>query len=107
VQALQGLQALILIGLQLIVFALCVVGLVDAARRPATAFTSAGKRTKNFWLVVLGIATAISFVSIGGMRFLFLAILAGVAATVYLVDVKPAIAPYSGGGRGQQSRGGW
>lgn len=96
-------QTFILLGLQLLVLALCVVALVDAARRPPQAFTSAGKRTKNFWLAILAVATLLAIVGIGGV--LFLAILAAVASIVYLVDVKPAVTPYSGGG-GQQNRGG-
>jgi EamA domain-containing membrane protein RarD len=93
----QLLQGFVLLALQVLVLALCVVGLVDAARRPAAAFVSAGKRTKNFWLAVLGVATAIAFVGIGGARFLIFIVLAAVASIVYLVDVKPAVTPYSGG----------
>src|SRR5690606_40520293 len=48
----------------LLVFVLCVAALADLLRRPAPAFVSAGKRTKSFWLAVLGIATAVAFVAI-------------------------------------------
>ena len=88
------------------VFVLCVWALIDAARRPAGAYVAAAKRTKQLWLIVLGVATAVSFIALpplGALRFL--ALLAAVAAVVYLVDVKPAISGYSGGGR--SSRGGW
>ncbi|MEV7973972.1 DUF2516 family protein [Cellulomonas sp. NPDC089187] len=93
----------------LAIFALSLWALIDAARRPAGAFVAAGKRTKQLWLIVLGVATGVSFIALpplGALRFL--ALLAAVAAAVYLVDVKPAVSGYSGGGRrGGSSRGGW
>ncbi|EYR64040.1 hypothetical protein N866_16235 [Actinotalea ferrariae CF5-4] len=95
---LSSAQALVFLALSLLVLGLCVVALVDAARRPASAFTAGGKRTKNFWLAVLGVSTAIAFIGVGNSGFLFFAVIAAVAASVYLVDVKPAIAPYSGRG---------
>ena len=113
----QYVQLFIFLALFLLVFALCVVALIDVLRRPAGAFTSAGKRTKNFWLAVIGAATAVAFVAIPppvGLGLLsFLALGSAVASIVYLVDVKPAVGPYSGGGRpgggrpGGPSRGGW
>lgn len=97
----------------LVVFALCVWALVDLLLRPASAFTSAGKRTKNFWLLILAVATFFSFLALPPLQLLrFLGLISAVAAIVYLVDVKPAIAPYSrrrrGPGRGPgRSAGGW
>jgi hypothetical protein len=96
--------------LYLVVFVLAAWALIDAAIRPATAFVNAGKRTKTFWLLVTGAATAISFAGLGGGGFLV--IISAVAAGVYLADVRPAVKPYSGGrgGRGRgtpPSRGGW
>jgi hypothetical protein len=58
--------------------------LVDAASRPAGAFAYADKKTKQFWLVVLALALASTFVG-------FLSIVGLVAALVYLVDVRPAL----------------
>lgn len=93
----------------LAIFALTVWALIDAARRPAGAFIAAGKRTKQLWLIVLGVSTGVSLIALpplGALRFL--ALLAAVAAVVYLVDVRPAVSGYSGGGRrGGSSRGGW
>ena len=108
-------QLLVFLILYLFVFVLCVVALVDLLRRPAPAFVSAGKRTRGFWLALLVIATAVAFVAIpypiGIGQLSFLALGSAVAAIVYLVDVKPAVAPYSGGrGRGGGSgprAGGW
>ena len=108
----QTSQFIVFFVLHLVVLVICVVALVDAARRPAAAFVSAGKRTKNFWVAVTAAAAAVSFVAmpptgIAGLRFLVL--IAAVAGIVYLVDVRPAVTPYSGrrGPRGGSPRGGW
>lgn len=115
---LASVQLWVLLVLHVIIFAMCLVALVDAARRPPAAFPAAGKRTKTFWLVLLGVALAIAFIAlpyplgIGGLGF-FIAAMAAGAAGVYLVDVRPAVDPYSGGrgrGPGPRSpggRGGW
>lgn len=89
------------------VFVLCLVALIDLLRRPARAFVNGGKRTKGFWGAIVGAATAVSFVAIPPLnaRITFLVVLAAVGATVYLVDVRPAVAPYSGRG-GRSGRGG-
>ncbi len=110
-------QTLVYLALYLVIFVLSVWALLDAASRPAAAFTSAGKRTKNFWLALTGAATAVAFVALpwplGIGALSFLAIGAAIAAGVYLADVRPAVRPYSGGGRGGRgrgagpSRGGW
>ncbi|WP_029290845.1 DUF2516 family protein [Cellulomonas sp. HZM] len=102
----------------LAIFLLCVWALIDLLRRPSAAFVSAGKRTKGFWGAIIGVSTAVSFAAVpfpkGIPTFpLFLALLCAVAAIVYLVDVRPALGPYSRRGprgpRGPQgpSRGGW
>ncbi|MBX9247032.1 DUF2516 family protein [Actinotalea ferrariae] len=101
-------QVLIFLALYLLVFVLCVVAVVDLLRRPAPAFVSAGKRTKKFWGGILAAATAVAFVAIpyplGIGELQFLALGSAVASIVYLVDVRPAVAPYSGG-RGRGPRG--
>ncbi|HEY0215923.1 MAG TPA: DUF2516 family protein [Cellulomonas sp.] len=107
------LQLLIFLVFYLAIFLLAVWALVDSLRRPARAFLSAGKQTKQRWTIILVVATLIAFVAIpypvGIGRLGFLALLSAVAAVVYLVDVKPAVAPYSGrrGGGGSSSPGGW
>lgn len=108
------LQALIYFALYAAVFAVAVYALIDALRRPARAFVSGGKRTKQFWTVLLGVATAVAFVAlpwpVGFGALSFLALGSAVAGGVYLADVRPAIKPYSGGsgsGRPGGSYGGW
>ncbi|MBT0993951.1 DUF2516 family protein [Cellulomonas sp. DKR-3] len=108
-----GLQYIVYLVFLLVIFGLAVWALVDAAVRPAGAFVSAGKRTKNFWLAILVAATVLSFLTCPPLYLLpiFLALLSAVAAIVYLVDVRPAVAPYTRrrGPRGPSgpSRGGW
>lgn len=108
-----SLQVLMFLAFYLVIFGLAVWALVDLALRPARAFVDGGKRTKQFWGLILGPAAAIAFMAIPaplGLGFLsFLALASAVAAIVYLVDVRPAIAPYSRrrGPRGPSSRGGW
>jgi hypothetical protein len=107
------LQSLIFLAFYLVIFVLTVWALIDMLRRPAAAFLSAGKQTKQRWTIILVVAVLVSFMAIPyplGLGYLgFLALLAAVAAIVYLVDVKPAVAPYSGrrGGRGPSAPGGW
>ncbi|RYV50583.1 DUF2516 family protein [Pengzhenrongella frigida] len=113
----RSLQILVYFALYFTVFVFAAWALVDALTRPAGAFVSAGKRTKNFWLAVTGAATAVAFVAIpapiGLGAFSFLALAAAVGGIVYLVDVRPAVRPYSGrrgrgqGGGGKSPRGGW
>jgi hypothetical protein len=62
--------------------------LVDALLRPAAAYQAADKLTKAAWLWILGLAFVTDIV-LGSM----LLMLAGtVAAFVYLLDVRPAVA---------------
>lgn len=99
------LQQLVMLLLGLALFGIEVWALVDAARRPAAAFTYAGKRTKNFWVILTGIAAAVGFVGIpfSGGSVGFLAFLAVVPAGVYLADVRPAVRGY----RRRPPGGGW
>lgn len=111
------LQIVLFLVFYVAIFAMSVWALIDLLRRPASAFTQGGKLTKNTWGGILAIAVVVAFLSIPPPLGVplgfpsFLALLAAVAAIVYLVDVKPAIAPYSGrrGGRGpnRPSSGGW
>ena len=84
-------------------YALIVIGFVieawafiDALRRPAGAYVAASKQSKPIWLIITGIALLIG---IGGVTqqiglfnsVLALPIIAFVAASIYLVDVRPKI----------------
>ncbi|MBD8057744.1 DUF2516 family protein [Cellulomonas sp. JH27-2] len=94
------LQVVIFFVFMFAIFVLSAWALIDLLRRPASAYTSAGKLTKGKWGAILGVATAVSFAAVPfptGLPLFpfFLALLCAVAAVVYLVDVKPAVAPYS------------
>ncbi len=77
--------------LWLVVLAVELFALVDAAIRPDRAFRAADKRSKTFWLAVLGGAILLGFVPMVG----FIAV---VASIVYLVDVRPRVRALKGRG---------
>lgn len=69
---------------------------IDAIRHPAGAYVAASKQTKPIWLIILGVALLIG---IGGVTqqiglfnsLLALPIVAFVASSIYLVDVRPKV----------------
>ncbi|MFD4142576.1 DUF2516 family protein [Streptomyces sp. NBC_00390] len=72
-----------------------VTALVMAAMAREDAYRAAGKQTKSFWLIILGVTVAVNlFVSV-----LFLSIAGLIASIVFFVDVRPALQQVSGGGR--------
>lgn len=103
---LSGAQGLVLQLLGLAAFALEVWALVDAARNRADSFVAASKRTKQFWLILLGVATLLGFVTLRNPLNIF-ALLAVVAAGVYLADVRPALRQVSGRGGSSGPYGPW
>jgi hypothetical protein len=84
----------------IIAFIVEIWAFIDAVRRPAAAYTAAGKLSKQLWLIILGVALlfgvagAVGFVSIIQM----LPIIGFIAAAVYLADVRPAVRQYGRGG---------
>lgn len=64
---------------------------VDAATRRADAYPAAGKMTKPAWLLILGLAVACDYL----LGTLLLRMVGTVAAFVYLLDVRPALASVS------------
>jgi uncharacterized membrane protein YdjX (TVP38/TMEM64 family) len=83
--------------LHLALFALAlfqVYAFVDAAIRPARAYTAAGKLTKVAWMIILAIG-ALYDLKWGSVTSI-ITIAATVAAIVYMVDVRPAIRQFSG-----------
>jgi len=95
-----SLQSYIVLGLSAVALGVEVWALIDCLRRRPDAFVAAGKRTKQFWMLVTGLAVLLGFVALGGVGFL--AIIAIVAAGVYLADVKPALDQVMGRGSGTQ-----
>ena len=109
-----SLQAVLLLGIAVAVFAAAVWALIQALRFPAGAYAAAGKRTKNFWLAITGGATALSFLGLPpsygfGMGFLFWTASAAGAIT-FFVDVLPALRSVHRPGQSRprdNNRGGW
>ncbi|GJF29705.1 membrane protein [Kitasatospora sp. NE20-6] len=76
--------------------------LVDAALRRDDAYRAADKKTKGFWLIVLGLALGLDLLLGAYVLSNFLTLIGLVAAIVYMVDVRPAIKQLTdgrGGGR--------
>ena len=96
-------QFYVTLALSIAALAIEVMAFVHALKTRADAFVAAGKMTKQRWLIILSVATAIGFVSVTG-AFLsplgFLNLIAFVAAAVYLVDVRPALRQVQGRGGG-------
>ncbi|MEU9234895.1 DUF2516 family protein [Streptomyces subrutilus] len=82
-----------LLGLAVLVLA--VAAFVFALLAREDAYRAAGKQTKTFWLVILGITVVVDFF----LPMLFLQIAGLVATIVFFVDVRPALKQVSGGGR--------
>jgi hypothetical protein len=81
--------------LDLVFIVTSVTALVMAAMAREDAYRAAGKQTKSFWLIILGVTVAVNlFVSV-----LFLSIAGLIASIVFFVDVRPALQQVSGGGR--------
>jgi len=76
---------------------------VDALRRPAQAYAYVGRRPKNFWLLITGIAAGAQFVLASPTNFI--ALIALVASLVYLFGIRPELQQYGGGAGGGSSNG--
>ncbi|MFF9913708.1 DUF2516 family protein [Streptomyces sp. NPDC013457] len=79
----------------LVFLGFAVVSFVFAAMAREDAYRAAGKQTKKFWLIILGINLVLNLV----LDMFFLQIAGVIAAIVFMVDVRPAIKQVSGGGR--------
>ncbi|ARP74247.1 DUF2516 domain-containing protein [Streptomyces pluripotens] len=86
-------------GLMWLIFtamlALAVVAFVVAALYREDAYRAAGKQSKGFWLIILGVTVAVNLL----VPMLFLQLAGLVATIVFFVDVRPAL-QHVGGGRG-------
>lgn len=63
--------------------------LIDALARPPAAYLAADKQTKVAWLWILGLTLV---AGIFFRPFHFLSLIGTVAAFVYILDVRPALA---------------
>ena len=89
----------------LALLALNVYALGDALFRAPGAYVAAGKRTKQFWTLILAVTAGCTLLL---SNVTYTLVLAGtVASLVYILDVKPAVQSYRGPrGGGRQPRGG-
>lgn len=108
---LANLQIVIFLAIAFVAFGLEAWAFIDALIRPPAAFVANGKRTKNFWVLVTGVAAAFGFIALPPMSAInplgFLTIIAVVASIVYLVDVRPAVKGPKRPRGGSGPRGGW
>lgn len=93
----ETVQSVVLLALGVGALGLEGFALVDALRRRPDAFVAAGKRTKQFWTLLLGAAVAIGLVMLFSPLNLF-GLIAVIAGAVYLADVKPALDQVTGRG---------
>lgn len=106
--ALGSAQSIVVFVLSIAAFLLEAFAFVDALRHRPDAYTAAGKRTKQFWTLVTGIAAVLGFVFLLSSAVLgFLSIIAVVAAGVYLADVRPALRQVTGRGPASGPYGPW
>ncbi|WP_460999247.1 DUF2516 family protein [Streptomonospora sediminis] len=85
------------------IFVTSLFALVDAIRTPGQAFPAMDKQSKKLWVILLSVATFVSFSAVfSSVRFfVFIAL---VASLIYLLDVRPAV---RGIGRNEGPYGRW
>lgn len=88
-----GIRMVITIAIMVGVLAASVIAFADAARVPSFAYTSNGKRTKKFWLLVLGAGLLFALMGAVQMIGIMLNIIAIVPAAAYWYGVRPEIKP--------------
>ncbi|MDI5963660.1 DUF2516 family protein [Streptomyces sp. SL13] len=79
---------------QLALAAFAVFAFVDAAVRRPDAYRAADKKTKPFWMIILGVAAVVAYFI---PLLSFLPIIGVIATIVYMVDVRPALREITGG----------
>ncbi|NLG56353.1 MAG: DUF2516 family protein [Rhodococcus sp.] len=86
--AVNNIVQLILLSLWIVALAAAVFAFFHAVRQRPDAFTAVDKLTKQAWMGILGA----SIVALLLAQFIFLlGIVAVVAVSVYLVDVRPRV----------------
>ncbi|MBD0712429.1 MULTISPECIES: DUF2516 family protein [unclassified Streptomyces] len=97
-----GFDSLLSLVIFFVFTGFALAALVFAALAREDAYRAAEKQTKKFWLIILGVNLALNLL----LPMLFLQIAGLIAAIVFMVDVRPALAQVSGGGRGGRRGGG-
>lgn len=95
---LEGFNTLLLV-IMLVILCIAVFAFIDAAMRREDAYRAADKKTKGFWLIILGLTVVVNLPFLG-VSILILQIAGLIASIVYIVDVRPALKEVMGGGGG-------
>lgn len=102
-------QLLVVLVLTVAIFAVELWAFVDAVTRKPAAFTYAGKKTKQFWLALTGVATLLGLLTLPPAAVLnpfgIFNLAALVIAGIYLADVRPAVRQFRP--RNQSGQGGY
>lgn len=94
VSSLFAFQNGVMLIITVVMFAIKAFAFVDAVSRRQAQFVAADKQTKQFWLIILGLALVANMVIWWPMSLLNLAGI--VAALVYLAGTRPALQSLSG-----------
>ncbi|MDT0202654.1 DUF2516 family protein [Nocardioides sp. AE5] len=85
-------QSYFMLAITLLALAVKSFAFVNALLWSAEAYVAAGKLTKPAWLAILGLGLGAQLLFIGSSPLGILQLLGAIAAIVYLVDVRPAVA---------------
>jgi len=91
-QGLAILRFVLSIAISLGVLVVAALGFFDALRRPEQAFSQEGKRSKKFWLLLLGAGLLVAV--LGALQMgvgIILNLAALIPAAAYWYDVRPEI----------------
>lgn len=88
----------VMFALVLAVLVVAVYAFVHAALQRSDAYTAADKLTKPVWLIILGVAVAMTSILYPVFGVLGM-VIASCAAGVYLVDVRPKLLEVQGKSR--------
>ncbi|KRF21174.1 hypothetical protein ASG90_01860 [Nocardioides sp. Soil797] len=86
------IESYVVLAATFIALGVKVFAFVNALLWPAEAYSAANKLSKPAWLAILGVALAAQVILIQSSPLMFLHLIGSVAAIVYLVDVRPAVA---------------
>ncbi|MGW4033071.1 DUF2516 family protein [Streptomyces sp. NPDC004838] len=90
-----GFDLTLMLVVELVFLVTSVTALIMAALAREDAYRAADKKTKSFWLIILGLSVLVNLVP---LNLLFLSIAGLIASIVFFVDVRPALKQVTGGG---------
>lgn len=90
-----AIEGYVVLAVLFIALALKVFAFVNALLWPAEAYTAAGKLTKPAWLAILGLALGAQILLANSSPLNLFHLVGTIAAIVFLVDVRPAVAELS------------